>query len=158
MSLGATCPPGTLAVKSDDVAQLVKRNILPVACKTSFATVLVHLCSTGVGRVLQLFSLFVSFFALQVLVKPDGQLVVVGQEPAGMPGLSAPGRVENSHVHAQVELGLIWVWPESGPEAVQDSAAKRPALCQLVKDVNPGAGDTRAAQTALSTYVHQSTG
>lgn len=39
----------------------------------------------------------------------------------------------------QVELGLVWVWPESSPEAWIESAAKQPALCQLVKDVVPGA-------------------
>ena len=44
-------------------------------------------------------------------------------------------------VPAQVELGLIWVWPETGPEALLESAAKQPALCQLVKDVDPGAWD-----------------
>lgn len=38
----------------------------------------------------------------------------------------------------QVELGLVWVWPESSPEAWIESAAKQPALCQLVKDADPG--------------------
>jgi len=38
----------------------------------------------------------------------------------------------------QVELGLVWVWPESSPEAWIESAAKQPACCQLVKDVDPG--------------------
>lgn len=39
----------------------------------------------------------------------------------------------------QVELGLVWVWPESGPEALLESTAKQPAFCQRVKDVAPGA-------------------
>ena len=38
----------------------------------------------------------------------------------------------------QVELGLVWVWPESTPEAWLESAAKQPALCQRVRDVDPG--------------------
>ena len=38
----------------------------------------------------------------------------------------------------QVELGLVWVWPESTPEAWLESTAKQPALCQLVRDVDPG--------------------
>ena len=38
----------------------------------------------------------------------------------------------------QVQLGLVWVWPETGPEALLESGAKQPACCQLVKDVNPG--------------------
>ena len=37
-----------------------------------------------------------------------------------------------------MQLGLVWVWPESGPEALLESAAKQPACCQLVKDVNLG--------------------
>ncbi len=42
-------------------------------------------------------------------------------------------------VHAwQVELGLVWVWPESSPEAWIESAAQQPALCPLVKDLDPG--------------------
>ena len=47
----------------------------------------------------------------------------------------------------QVELGLVWVWPESSPEAWIESSAKQPALCQLVKDVDPG---VRAPACALS--------
>ncbi len=39
----------------------------------------------------------------------------------------------------QVLLGLVWVWPESGPNALLESATKQPACCQLVKDVDPGA-------------------
>lgn len=65
---------------------------------------------------------------------------------------------EMRHLRAQVELGLVWVWPEPGPEALLQSAAKRPALCQLVKDVDPGVTDTYAAHLALPTSVHQSTG
>ena len=42
-------------------------------------------------------------------------------------------------LHAwQVELGLVWVWPESSPEAWIESAAQQPALCPLVKDLDPG--------------------
>ena len=39
---------------------------------------------------------------------------------------------------AQVELGLVWVWPESGPQAFIESSAAQPALCQRVKEVSPG--------------------
>ncbi|CAL8465289.1 g4824 [Coccomyxa elongata] len=38
----------------------------------------------------------------------------------------------------QVQLGLIWVWPESGPHAFVESSAKEPALNQRVKEVAPG--------------------
>ena len=42
----------------------------------------------------------------------------------------------------QVELGLVWVWPESSPEAWFESAAQQPALCPLVKDLDPGKSAT----------------
>ncbi len=38
----------------------------------------------------------------------------------------------------QVMLGMIWVWPESGPVAFIESAAAEPAVNQRVKDVDPG--------------------
>ena len=52
-------------------------------------------------------------------------------------------------VRVQVELGLIWVWPESGSEALLESAAKQPALCQLVKDVNPGAREVTTVESII---------
>ncbi|EIE23217.1 Rieske-domain-containing protein [Coccomyxa subellipsoidea C-169] len=37
----------------------------------------------------------------------------------------------------QVQLGLVWVWPESGPHAFIESSAEQPALNQRVKEVAP---------------------
>ena len=46
-----------------------------------------------------------------------------------------------------MQLGLIWVWPESGPDALLESSSKEPAYCQLVKDVDPGVGAAVIART-----------
>ena len=40
----------------------------------------------------------------------------------------------------QVLLGMIWVWPESGPVAFIESAAAEPAVNQRVRDIDPGVG------------------
>ncbi len=45
-------------------------------------------------------------------------------------------------------LGMIWVWPESGPVAFIESAAAEPAVNQRVKDVDPGAGSHCEGVTA----------
>lgn len=46
--------------------------------------------------------------------------------------------VDCGELLVQVQLGLIWVWPESGPHAFIESSAKEPALNQRVKEVAPG--------------------
>ncbi len=38
----------------------------------------------------------------------------------------------------QVQLGLVWVWPETGPHAFIESSANEPALNKRVKEVAPG--------------------
>jgi hypothetical protein len=53
------------------------------------------------------------------------------------PACRAPGGTRRAR-RAQVLLGMIWVWPESGPVAFIESAAAEPAVNQRVKDVDPG--------------------
>ena len=44
----------------------------------------------------------------------------------------------HTHLSMQVLLGMVWVWPETGPVAFIESAAAEPAVNQRVRDIDPG--------------------
>ena len=50
----------------------------------------------------------------------------------------------------QVLLGMVWVWPESGPVAFIESAAAEPPVNQRVRDIDPGAEGLPVFKSLLS--------
>ena len=57
-------------------------------------------------------------------------------------------------MHLQVQQDLIWVWPESGPDAAEESLGKSPTLGTLMSETNPGEGRPEMVhlETALALY------
>ena len=71
------------------------------------------------------------------------QVTCICSSRAALPGVACPlpaAHCNSETVHLQVQQDLIWVWPESGPDAVEESLGKSPALGTLLSETSPGEG------------------
>ena len=71
------------------------------------------------------------------------QVICICSSKAALPGVACPvpaADCNSDMVHLQVQQDLIWVWPESGPGAAEESLGKSPALGTLLSETRPGEG------------------